>query len=288
MILGAVLLTTAAAGAPAPGAATGNQPAPEVDGAGQPTVTIEARREQERIEREVRSFISTVAVNDWQEPLARWEEAVCPLVLGLPSEHSTAIFKRVAEITADVGLPLGPRDCSPNLLILATREPAAQLQQLWTTYPKMLNDDRGRGGIDRFIHGSQPIRAWHNACSEAPTTEKGLRTGARCRGRTVGSLISVEAVRSIYSAVVVVDLQQTRGLDDRQLAGYAAMVALSLTRDNGAPSEPSILRLFSEPPKPQDLSSWDRAFLKALYSVNPGDASQVAEIAHEMQRQLTP
>jgi hypothetical protein len=29
-------------------------------------------------------------------------------------------------------------------------------------------------------------------------------------------------------------------------------------------------------------------FSKALYSVNPGDALQLAEIAHDMQRLLTP
>jgi hypothetical protein len=275
---------------PAPGTATADQPPPGTGSSGTPTVTVEGRRDREQIEREVRSFISSVAVNNWDEPLARWQEAICPLVAGLPKDRGVAIFQRVSEIVADTGLPLGSRDCSPNLLIIASRNPEASLQELWTANPKMMADDRGHGGIERFIHGARPIRAWHNACSEAPSSDKGLRTGARCNSSSVGSLLLFEAIRSIYSAIVVVDLERTKELDDRQVAGYAAMIALVQIRDNRAPSEPSILQLFgeSELSKPQDLSSWDRAFLKALYRVNPGDVGQVAEIAHEMQRQLIP
>ena len=278
------------AGEPAAGTATGEQPAAESGSTATPTVTVEGRREREQIEREVHAFISSVAVNNWDEPLARWQAAVCPLVAGLPKDRGVAVFKRVAEIVADAGLPLGARDCPANLLIIATRNPEASLRELWAANPKLLTDDRGRAGIDRFIHGTQPIRAWHNECSEAPSSAKGLRTGVRCNSSSVGSLLVFEAIRSIYSAVVVVDLERTGELDDRQLAGYAAMVALVQTRDNRVPSVPTILQLFSAPetPKPQDLSSWDRAFLKALYSVNPGDVGQVAEIANAMQRQLLP
>ena len=260
-------------------------------GSGSPTVTIEGRREQERIEAEVHSFVSTIAVTNWDEPLARWEEPICPLVVGLPAERGGAVLWRVSEIAADAGVRVDPHGCAPNLMIIADRDPAARLQQLWTAYPKMMNDDRGRGGIDRFIHGSQPMRAWQNACSEAPSTAaKGVQTGARCSKNSVGSLLSYGKVRSIYSAIVVLDLNQTKEFNDRQIAAYAAMIALAQTRDNSVPSMPSILSLLGEPgaPKPQDLSSWDRAFLKALYTVNPGDASQAAEIAHEMQRQLAP
>lgn len=48
--------------------------------------------------------------------------------------------------------------------------------------------------------------------------------------------------------------------------------------------------MFAEPDatKPQDLSNWDMTFLKALYSVNPGDITQIAEIAMGMERQLVP
>jgi hypothetical protein len=288
----AILSQVTAASEPPLEAATAGQPTPEPGNSGTPTVTVEGRREQEQTAREVRSFISSIAVNKWDEPLARWEEAVCPLVTGLPKDRGVTVFRRVSEIVADAGVPLGPRDCPPNLLIVATRDPEARLRELWKAYPKMMNEDRGIGGIERFIHGSQPIRAWHNACSEAPSSEKdGHRRGARCNSSSsVGSLLSFEAVRSIYSVVVVVDLERTTELDDGQLAGYAAMIALVQTRENGTPSVPTILRLFSEPnsSKPRGLSSWDSAFLKALYRVNPGDVGQVAEIAQEMQRQLIP
>jgi hypothetical protein len=286
----ALLTQGIAAGEPAEGVAPADQPTSETGASAPPTVTVEGRRQQEQIQRDIDSFISSVAVNNWEEPLARWEDAVCPLVAGLPIDRGVAVFKRVSEIVADAGLPVGPRDCAPNLLIIAASDPPARLQELWAANPKMLNEDRGLGGIERFIHGSRPIRAWHNACSEAPTSAAGVRRGARCKSSSVASLLSFESVRSIYSAVVVVDLERTKELTDRQLAGYAAMIALVQTRDTPTPSLPSILRLFSEPEsaRPQDLSSWDSAFLKALYSVNPGDASQVAEIAHAMQGQLIP
>ncbi len=277
------------AGQPPPGTGTADQPVPETGSPGTPTITIEGLRDQARVEREVRTFISSIAVNNWDEPLARWQAAVCPLVVGLPKDRGVGVFKRVSEIVADAGLPLGSRDCPTNLLIIASRTPEASLRELWAVQPKLLTDDRGHAGIERFIRGTQPIRAWHNACSEAPTSDKGLRTGVRCNSSSVGSLLSFSAIRSIYSGVVVVDMDRTKDLDDRQLAGYAAMIALVQIRDGHSASVPSILRLFSEPEasRPRDLTSWDRAFLKALYSVNPGDVGQVAEIANEMQRQLT-
>jgi hypothetical protein len=253
-----------------------------------PTVTIEGHREQ--IAHEIRSFVYSFAVNDSGEPLARWQTAVCPMVAGLPKDRGEAVFRHISEIVADAGVPPGGRDCRPNLLILVTPNPEASLQELWAENPGMMIDDRGRAGIERFIHGTQPIRAWHNACSEAPTSAKGPRTGVRCTGSTIGSLLSFESIRSIYSGIVVVDQERTGELTDRQLASYAAMIALVQTRDTHIPRVPTILRLFNEPDltKPQGLSNWDSAFLKALYSVNPGDVGQLAEIASAMQRQLVP
>jgi hypothetical protein len=293
-ILGALLAVSIAASEPAPAAAD-PQSTPGQAAPGTQTVTVEARRAQEHLESQAASFVDSLAANPWGEPLARWQPAICMMMIGLPRDRGTAVFRRIAQIATDAGIPLDKPDCSANLVILVTRDPEGSLDKLWSSNPKLFNEDRGVSGIKHFIHGSEPVRVWHNVCSEAHIHAQDLGRGPWCQSGAVatgvtGSLLSFESVRVIYGAIVVVDQERAKGLDDTQLAGYAAMLALVQTRDSRVPTMPSILSLSSDSQsaKPQDLSTWDKAFLKALYSVDPSDTTQVQEIAQKMGQLLAP
>jgi hypothetical protein len=266
------------------------QQASKSEKSGLETVTVEARRQRELTERQISTFVTSITLPTRDESVARWQLPICPLVAGLPRDRGEFALGRVSQIARDAGIPLAPHECPPNFLIIVTREPEALLQRWWAHNPRLMNDDRGVGDIKRFIHTAQPIRVWYNACSEAPGFGKTFE-GVHCGTGGLGSRLTWEAVRAIYSAIVVVDLGRIKDVNDGQLADYIAMVGLAQIRRNpelGA--APTILRLFAESgvARPQGLSSWDQAFLKSLYGADSGNVMQLAEVKWRLDRELVP
>jgi hypothetical protein len=100
-----------------------------------------------------------------------------------------------------------------------------------------------------------------------------------------GSRLSVERVRVISSVIEVVDAEQVKSLNMGQLADYVVMAGLAQINFGGNPGpRATILHLFSgaDEPRPQGLSLWDRAFLKALYNTYPDSVLQVSQIESKM------
>src|SRR5580692_8660098 len=64
---------------------------------------------------------------DTAKGLARWQEPACPLVTGLPQQQGEYILARLSEIAQVSGAPLGAEKCRPNLFIIVTKQPAADL-----------------------------------------------------------------------------------------------------------------------------------------------------------------
>jgi hypothetical protein len=256
------------------------------------TVTVEARKQRERIEQEISTFVSSITIPYREESLARWQLPICPLVAGLPRDRGEFVFGRVLQIARDTGVPLAPQECAPNFFIIMTREPEAVAQKLWARNPRLMNQDRGVGGIKSFTHTPQAVRVWYNACSEAPVWAKSFREGSlHCGTGTLGSRLAWEAVRAIYSAIVIVDLGRINDVNDEQLSDYIALVGFAQIRKNPELGvAPTILRLFAESDlaRPQGLSNWDQEFLKSLYGGDSGNIMQLAEIKFRMDRDLVP
>jgi hypothetical protein len=89
--------------------------APPVPPPGLDQITVESQRERALLEREVSTYVSAITVAPFQESLARWRNAICPLVAGLPRDHGEFILKRVSQIAGDAGVPLAPDHCRGNL-----------------------------------------------------------------------------------------------------------------------------------------------------------------------------
>jgi hypothetical protein len=92
---------------------------------------------------------------------------------------------------------------------------------------------------------------------------------------------------------VIVDSQRVRGsgVTFGQIAAYIAMVGLAeLRSDPKIDKAPTILSVFSisEKERPPGLTSWDQAYLKALYHTAHWDRMQLAEIRTSVVRELVP
>jgi hypothetical protein len=256
------------------------------------TVTVEADRRRELLERQLSTFASAITMPGRDESLARWQVPICPLVAGLTLEKGTFVFERISQLANEAGAPSGPRDCIPNLWIVMTRDPEALLKSWWDKHPDMFNDERGIAGIKRWMRTPAPVRVFYNACSVPPQlpTSSSSSVVAQCGKPGVpGSRLRWSAVRVLYSAVIVVDKRQTEHLELGLLTDYIAMISLAQVRSQpDLDAAPTVLRLFdeSDTPQPQGLSPWDRAFLKSLYATDPSRVTQLAEIKHRMKRDL--
>jgi hypothetical protein len=89
--------------------------------------------------------------------------------------------------------------------------------------------------------------------------------------------------------IVVVDFNRVVGLDLRQVADYIAVAGLTeLQPDADLGDVPSILRLFttSGDARPQSLTTWDKALVKELSTIDAVSRGQRAQIANGMYRDL--
>lgn len=255
------------------------------------SVTVEARRRQERISKEVSDFVSAIVASPMHESLGRWATPVCPFTAGLAESAGEFVRKRILEIATASGIPSSAPDCAPNFVVVVTPEPEQFLRDWWNADHRLFNKERGVGGIERFIESDQPVRVWHNACSAPPGLARNFRLNITwdCNTGTLGSRLSFAAVRAIYLAIVMVDLAHIEGMTFGQVADYVAMVGLAQVRSSPEiAATPSILNLFAEAgsEKPKGLTEWDQSFLKAVYETRKGNVMELSQIKMRMGQEL--
>ena len=150
------------------------QSAAESNAAAIDTVLVEAQRLRE-LERQISTFVSAITIHNQNDSLARWQAPICPLVAGLPFDKGKFVFQRVSQVASEAGIPLGSEDCTPNLLVVITREPEVLLRNWWRKQHRLFNRDRGVAGIERTIRTDAPVRVFYNACSVPPRPGNDIR-----------------------------------------------------------------------------------------------------------------
>lgn len=293
--VGIALLACAAADAQTP---------PPTDRDSQPahldTITVEAARNRAILEQKVRTFVSHVAAKPYESSVARWQGVapICPLVAGLSREDGEYILTRVSEAARAAGAPLAPEHCKPNFYIVVSADPDALLKAWSKRDVWMFGDeaDQGPAKIRRFLNAASPVRAWYNAelysdegvpLGNGAAAADAPRTDLRARA----TRIRFNQTRDLTSVLVMVNGPRARGVNFKQLASFIAMVGLAEVRaDAELTDAPTILHLFSSAvdDRPAGLSTWDEAFLKALYGTEQTDRQQLAEIRSAIVQAIAP
>ena len=254
------------------------------------SVTVEAKRRRERIDKQVSEFVYSVVGPGKVESLARWNVPVCVATAGLTAAEADFFEKRIAQIATDADVAVSGPACGPNFAVIVTTEPEVLLKAWWSEEHRLFNLDRGAGGVNRFIESDQPVRVWHNACSAPPNIPAhAFSVSAHCGAGVTGSRLTWGAVRAIYTAIVVVDLDQIEGLTFGQVADYVAMVGLARIRPNPELGDIStILGLFATngADRSKGLTTWDQSFLKAVYATTDGSTTEVSMIKVRMSEEL--
>ena len=213
-----------------------------------------------------------------EEPLARFEEPVCPGVIGLKVAAAEQMVGRIRANAAGFGLRLAdPEACEPNLIVTFLTDGQDYLQRLEDKRPYLFQE---MSTADRraLLAETGPARAWINT---QVRTRDGFYVG---RGENLTqppnagmwsahSRIYRPVREDISSAMVLFDSAAVGGLSVEQLADYATMRGLANTfPDEAGTRQPSILTLFDEPgttPTPLALTAFDRTYLGRLYEGLP-------------------
>jgi hypothetical protein len=254
-------------------------------------VTIDSSRRNPRINPQVSEFVSSIAMPVQHESMARWSVHVCVFAAGLSPKEGDFVERRIADVAREAGVPVELPGCQANFVVVLTADPEAFLREWWAEEPRLFDRERGVQGVERMIRTDRAVRVWHNACNAPPALARNYRLNAQwhCNTGTSGSRITRAAVRSIYSAIVVVDFRKIEGLTWAQVADYVAMVGLAQLRvDAETSAVPTVLSLFEDDDdaRAKALTVWDQAFLKSVYASRDGTVTELTQVKLKMTEDL--
>jgi hypothetical protein len=261
------------------------------------SITVEARRKHDDLQHEVQKFVDSALIaqhGDWSN--ARWTIPICPLVAGLSKDQGEFVFSRISTIAIAAGARLDSEKCNPNLLVIVTNEPDHLLTEWSKSNPSMFARSGGLGEFRHFLKNSRPVRVWYNAeflsgFFHDPLFNIALAGGvvAPLNHHAKDSRLEFGSIRAIITAVVIIDSKQLANVNFGQLSDYISLLALAeINLDKSHDNVLSILNLFTDKDQtPKDrMSSWDGAFLKALYATRQEDHMQLSEVATTMTKAL--
>jgi hypothetical protein len=254
-----------------------------------PDVTVEAQRAtlEHRVQIFVRAITQSPEFHD--ESLVRWNTPICFLVTGFAAEQAKLVVARLSEIAASAGAAVGREGCQPNFIVIWTPEPDRVLAA-WSARDSRIFGNAPAAQVRRFLDSSKtrPVRVWHSIDRGRVA---GMRNGhfVPSNLRAEGSPFVWNGVLGFHSVFAIIDANRAGLAKEDQLADYVAMAGLTntdLAADIG--TAPSILRLFDTPGEtpPSGLSSWDLAFLKALYRSDQNSRAQLVDIANRVARDV--
>ena len=259
-------------------------------------ITVQAQRETLR--KQVDQFFHSAMLKPpFGESLLRWEDAVCPMVVGMIRPAGEFVLRRLSELARESGVPLAKENCKqPNLFLIVAANPEAFLKLWWRHQPRMYNTGYGIYPVRRFIEKSRPIRVWYNVGAINTSNEKisGLLAASVDAGlgtvdypivrepSSGGSYhLKFPVERNIGSAIVVIDPAQVAQLNIGQFSDYIAMVSFAeINQDANLSANSTILNLFATPNAtvPLEITRWDKALLRALYTSDHGARVQTSQM----------
>jgi hypothetical protein len=254
-------------------------------------------RGQRSSEARVRQFVDALTPSRIDGQIVRFGQEICPSVIGLAERQNVAVAARLRRIAKAAGAPLGALGCRPNLFVVVAEDRAAMvrtIQASWRTpvgdrvRPASANEAATVMHMEGVLDGNGQLAGVRPETGDGPGGYYELEVFGSPRIRPSSS-------PTFLASVMVVEPAAIEGLTTLQLADHAAMRLLARTDPTrlGPGSPLSILSALSAPigsPVPLTLTSWDLAFLKALYASEGRTyaGSQRREIGEKVAREVAP
>jgi hypothetical protein len=266
------------------------------------SVTVTAGKYPQSV---IKGFVDThMAPTRMANKLARWQDPVCPQVVGLPPKFAGFIRQHILDVAARVGAPANSRErCRPNLHVVFTTTPQDFMDTVRRKYPDVLGYYDSSAQADRMSQMTKLIQAWYatatvdlrgnffpdtrrtgglEICMPNPTPTQGLpcipMNLPNARPMTVtGSRLLGDGVSSAFTHVLVVaNPDKLVTYEMGALGDYIAMLALSQQpKPDGCQPMPSILNLLeAQCPQASGMTEADLAYLTALNRMGASDSLQ--------------
>ena len=258
-----------------------------------PDVVVTGAPEREQ---EIRDFVGALTQAPMNGQLGRFEDAICPAVFGLSGPLREAVLRRMRRVSATVGLRVASGRCTPNLLVMVTRDKRALIETLARRYPAFFGDE-AESSPSRIASEPGPAAAWHaraflSADGQSLAVQGGFSVNLTTRR---ASRITAPGRPMLTAAAVVVERDALPGLSTTQLADYALMRALGRTDPHRLPaaSPATILKVLEASAGsavPTTMTRWDLGFLRGLYRSRsnlyaPAQRGEIGRsVAAELQR----
>lgn len=237
----------------------------------------------------------------YHEPLAQFQEPVCPGVIGMPPEYSAMVVARIRAVAALAKIRVDHDKCKANLLVIFVPSGQSALQDIrykrsWP-FDGIGRDDLSDLALDPDLRALAaepgPVHVW------VSTETRGL-LGEIMSGRGDGdqpstlktantqSHIYLPARQDIVASVILIDIPALNGLHVRQVADYVAMRGLAQTRPPGQRGKVgTILSLFDKGAIPPfEMTTFDLAYLRAVYGQIPNlpGSAKITQVAYEVKK----
>jgi hypothetical protein len=234
-------------------------------------LVVTARRDNaEQVRAQASEFVRKVSVTAGQDQMSRMSGSYCPAIAGLDDRYVALILGRIAAAADAAGVARDRRqDCLANIAVIFTDNGDGLVKALETRAPALFaNMDRVK---KREVFGSgRAVRWWYG---HQERDKDGMPISEGQRQSFDASLISTGVRISLSGTMIVVDVNRAAGYDLAAIASYVAMVAFAPVKEpeRGPSGPPSILNLFDGGgpglQAPKALTDWDRAYLRALYTM---------------------
>ena len=266
-----------------------------------------------RLSAEIKSFVQSYIKPSLSGTpvLTRWKKAICPAVFGFSRQQDNDfVTSRVRQIAQKVGAPIAAPPCTANIHIYFAAKPQELLDRIRENGgSRLLSSTPSQAKrVAVFDHA---IQAWyatetrdeHNGSLTFDDNDDNGWSGCICDigpppsgpGVRVMDFDPVRAgVRSeLMHVYVIADINQTQGQPFTAVADYIAMLSLSEIRvSQSCQPLPSITNLVfpdcGDGLRPVEMTDMDLAYLKGVYSVDPGEAlrTQQDDIAAGIEKAL--
>jgi hypothetical protein len=264
--------------------------------------------EGQRVEAEtmVRETISGAGVT----PLARFEDKVCPGVVGLAQEQAERLLQMIRQNVTALGGKVDKAGCTANATVIFTEQPVEFVRKLAIKQPAYF--DFSPAGIKQFTAQPRPVVSWHveefrdrDGNELGNSRELGMAkqrlmdqpaaAGAPMNARMLRNVAATRLYTSSRADMLfgfaVIDSGKIQGKTMEQLADVATLHLLLDIKPDAASNPASILSLFDDRAEgggvPQGLSAYDRAMIEALYRPNDNNrtpSTQFSQIASAVRK----
>lgn len=244
-------------------------------------------------------------------PLARFEDKICPGVVGLAPAQADKMLQLIREAMVSLGGDIQKAGCTANATVIFTPQPAEFVAKLAAKEPGYFNFTPAQ--LKQFTAKSRPVVSWHviemrdrdgnelgtsrdvgmaNARILDQPAAAGVPMSARVLRNTGASHLQTSSRADMLFGFAVVDAAKIQGKSLEQLAALATLhLLLEINQDAGSNNPASILSLFNDRPEgaalPNGLSKFDRAMIEGLYGPKENNRSasqQFSQIATAVRR----